>query len=276
MESPTLMTSLLDHSGAGEIGTPGHRGRRPRVRGQDRQGRRHARTRFAAVFSALRSNDLIWQYVVGNYLKGNKPQPFDLFYWNSDSTNLPGPCFTWYLRNMYLSNNLRVPGKLVMLGRKIDLGKINVPSYIMAAREDHLVLWNAAYLSRKIWAAPPPSRWRPAAMHRRLDQPGVKNRLQLLVERRRRRSADRRRWLAGRSIRRVAGGRTGPHGWASAAADRRAEEAGQRDLQGDQTGAGRYVEGEGHLIDGDRWRCSEAIRRRIALCVDAGPARVRR
>jgi polyhydroxyalkanoate synthase len=109
---------------------------------------------LAAVFSALRANDLIWQYVAGNYLKGGKPAPFDLLYWNSDSTDIAGPCFTYYLRNTYLANNLRVPGKLRMLDQKIDLGRIDVPAYIMAAREDHLVLWNGAYLSRRLLGGP--------------------------------------------------------------------------------------------------------------------------
>ncbi|MGB0129275.1 MAG: class I poly(R)-hydroxyalkanoic acid synthase [Rhodocyclaceae bacterium] len=154
VESLTLMTSLLDYSEPGEIGAlvteaavasyEASIGKGGVLQGKD----------LASIFSALRANDLIWQYVVGNYLKGKKPQPFDLLYWNSDSTNLPGPFFTWYLRNTYLTNNLRVPGKLTMLGEKVDLGKIDVPAYIMAAREDHLVLWQAAYLSRKILGGP--------------------------------------------------------------------------------------------------------------------------
>jgi len=154
VESLTLMTSLLDYSDPGEIGALVTESM---VAAYDasigKGGVMHGRD-LSSVFSALRANDLIWQYVVGNYLKGKKPAPFDLLYWNSDSTNLPGPCFTWYIRNTYLSNQLRVPGKLEMLGEKIDLGKITVPAYIMAAREDHLVLWQAAYLSRKILGGP--------------------------------------------------------------------------------------------------------------------------
>jgi polyhydroxyalkanoate synthase len=154
VESLTLMTSLLDYSDPGEIGALVTESM---VAAYDasigKGGVMHGRD-LSSVFSALRANDLIWQYVVGNYLKGKKPAPFDLLYWNSDSTNLPGPCFTWYIRNTYLTNNLRVPGKLEMLGQKVDLGKIRVPSYIMAAREDHLVLWPAAYLSRKILGGP--------------------------------------------------------------------------------------------------------------------------
>jgi polyhydroxyalkanoate synthase len=79
---------------------------------------------LATTFSFLRPNDLVWNYVVGNYLKGDKPPPFDLLYWNSDSTNLPGPFFCWYLRHTYLQNDLRVPGKLTVCGEKLDLGKV--------------------------------------------------------------------------------------------------------------------------------------------------------
>jgi len=150
VESLTLMTTLLDFSDSGELGclvdeasvaareaTIGKGGLLP---GQE----------LANTFSSLRANDLVWQYVVGNYLKGDKPAAFDLLYWNSDSTNLPGPFLCWYLRNMYLENNLRIPGRLKMLGQKIDLGKVDMPAYLMAAREDHIVPWQSAYLARRI------------------------------------------------------------------------------------------------------------------------------
>jgi polyhydroxyalkanoate synthase len=148
VESLTLMTTLLDFSDSGELGClvdeasvaarEAAIGKGGLLKGQE----------LANVFSALRANDLVWQYVVGNYLKGSKPQAFDLLYWNSDSTNLPGPFLTWYLRNMYLENNLRVPGKLKMLGVKVDLGKVDAPAYLLATREDHIVPWKTAYLSR--------------------------------------------------------------------------------------------------------------------------------
>ena len=83
---------------------------------------------LATTFSFLRPNDLVWNYVVGNYLKGETPPPFDLLYWNSDGTNLPGPMYCWYLRNTYLENNLVKPGKVTVCGEKIDLGAIDVPS----------------------------------------------------------------------------------------------------------------------------------------------------
>ena len=104
---------------------------------------------LANTFSSLRANDLVWNYVVSNYLEGKQPPAFDLLYWNGDSTNLPGPMYAWYLRNMYLENNLRVPNKLVSCGEKIDLGAIQVPTYVFAAREDHIVPWRAAYASAR-------------------------------------------------------------------------------------------------------------------------------
>lgn len=104
---------------------------------------------LASTFSFLRPNDLVWNYVVGNYLKGETPPPFDLLYWNSDSTNLPGPMYAWYLRNTYLENNLVKPGKCTVCGEKVDLGKVDIPVYIYGSREDHIVPIGGAYASVK-------------------------------------------------------------------------------------------------------------------------------
>ncbi len=105
---------------------------------------------LAATFSFLRPNDLVWNYVVGNYLKGETPPPFDLLYWNSDSTNLPGPMYCWYLRHLYLQNELRIPGRLSTCGEAVDVGAIKAPFYLYASREDHIVPWEAAYRSTQI------------------------------------------------------------------------------------------------------------------------------
>ena len=105
---------------------------------------------LATTFSFLRPNDLVWNYVVGNYLKGETPPPFDLLYWNSDGTNLPGPMYCWYLRNTYLENKLKEPGALTVCGQKIDLGRISAPAYLYASREDHIVPWKGAYRSTSI------------------------------------------------------------------------------------------------------------------------------
>jgi polyhydroxyalkanoate synthase len=148
--SLTLLTTLLDYSDTGEIGylvdeaAVAHR-EQTIGKGGILPGRE-----LAAVFSSLRANDLIWQYVVGNYLKGGKPAPFDLLYWNSDATNLPGPFLAWYLRNTYLENSLRVPGKLDMCGVKCDLGRVDMPVFMLASREDHIVPWKTSYLGRAL------------------------------------------------------------------------------------------------------------------------------
>jgi polyhydroxyalkanoate synthase len=106
---------------------------------------------MASTFSFLRPNDLVWNYVVGNYLKGETPPPFDLLYWNSDSTNLPGPMYAWYLRNTYLENNLIKPGKAVVCGEKIDYRKVDTPLYLYASREDHIVPIGGAYASTQVF-----------------------------------------------------------------------------------------------------------------------------
>jgi polyhydroxyalkanoate synthase len=105
---------------------------------------------LASTFSALRPNDLVWNYVVGNYLKGETPPVFDLLYWNSDSTNLPGPMYCWYLRNTYLENNLAKPGKVTVCGVPVDLSKIDVPTYVYGSREDHIVPWDGAYRNTQV------------------------------------------------------------------------------------------------------------------------------
>jgi polyhydroxyalkanoate synthase len=106
--------------------------------------------RLAEAFASLRANELVWRFLIENYLKGRTPPAFDLLYWNSDSANLPGPLFAWYLRNMYLENNLRVPGKLHVLGQPVDLKRIVAPTYILATREDHIVPWTSAFASTQL------------------------------------------------------------------------------------------------------------------------------
>jgi polyhydroxyalkanoate synthase len=147
VESATLLTTFLDFSDTGvldlfideafvryrekELGQGGL------MKGSD----------LASTFSFLRPNDLVWNYVVGNYLKGETPPPFDLLYWNSDCTNLPGPYYAWYLRNTYLENNLVKPGKATVCGQKVDLGRVDIPIYVYGSREDHIVPIGGSYAS---------------------------------------------------------------------------------------------------------------------------------
>jgi polyhydroxyalkanoate synthase len=102
---------------------------------------------LAFVFSSLRANDLVWPYVVNNYLMGGRPAAFDLLFWNADSTNLPGPMYCYYVRNMYLRNKLREPGALQSCGVPVDLGAVDLPLFFLATREDHIVPWRSAYRS---------------------------------------------------------------------------------------------------------------------------------
>jgi polyhydroxyalkanoate synthase len=153
--SVTLLTTLLDFSNTGVldlfIDEPAVQLREVTIGADAPHGPGLLRGKeLATTFSFLRPNDLVWNYVVGNYLKGDKPPPFDLLYWNGDSTNLPGPMFCWYLRHTYLQNELRQPNKLTVCGQKVDLGKIKAPVFVYASREDHIVPWQAAFESTKI------------------------------------------------------------------------------------------------------------------------------
>jgi len=150
--SVTLLTSLLDFSETGVldlfIDEPAVQLREATIGPQSPNGCGLLKGQeLATTFSFLRPNDLVWNYVVGNYLKGEAPPPFDLLYWNSDSTNLPGPFLCWYLRNTYLEDKLKQPGALTVCGEAVDLGTIDAPAFIYASREDHIVPWTGAYAS---------------------------------------------------------------------------------------------------------------------------------
>ncbi len=106
------------------------------------------------TFNILRPNDLIWPYFINNYLLGKTVKPFDLLYWNADSSNLPFRMYSYYLRNMYLHNRLRKPNKLILSGVPLDLGKINVPSLFLASETDHITLWRSVYAGTKLLGGP--------------------------------------------------------------------------------------------------------------------------
>ena len=150
VHSLTLLTTFLDFSDTGILDVFIDENS-VRLREQQMgQGGLMAGRDLSSTFSFLRPNDLVWNYVVGNYLKGETPPPFDLLYWNSDSTNLPGPFYAWYLRNTYLENNLVRPGRLTVCGEKVDLRKVDLPVYIYGSREDHIVPITGAYASTQV------------------------------------------------------------------------------------------------------------------------------
>ncbi|MCW8084554.1 PHA/PHB synthase family protein [Sabulicella glaciei] len=109
---------------------------------------------MATTFNMLRANDLIWSFVVNNYLLGQDPFPFDLLYWNDDSTRMPARMHSFYLRRMYQQNDLVKPGEIELLGTKIDLRKIKVPSYMISTREDHIAPWKSTYRGTQIYGGP--------------------------------------------------------------------------------------------------------------------------
>ena len=109
---------------------------------------------MATTFNLLRANDLIWSFVVNNYLLGKENFPFDLLYWNSDSTRMPKAMHSFYLRNMYLENKLAKPGGITLGGVPIDLTKVKVPSYMISAREDHIAPWMSTYAGTQLFGGP--------------------------------------------------------------------------------------------------------------------------
>ena len=147
--SLTLLTTFLDFSDTGVLDVFVDEAQVSMREQQLKDGGLMPGRDLASTFSSLRPNDLVWNYVQSNYLKGNEPPPFDLLYWNSDSTNLPGPMFCWYLRNTYLENKLKT-GKLVVAGQKVELGKIDAPAFVYGSREDHIVPWMSAFGSMNI------------------------------------------------------------------------------------------------------------------------------
>ena len=109
---------------------------------------------MATTFNMLRANDLIWSFFVNNYLLGKDPFPFDLLYWNSDSTRMPARMHSFYLRNMYQKNLLRQAGGITLLGQPIDLGKVKTPVFFISTIEDHIAPWKSTYMGTPLFGGP--------------------------------------------------------------------------------------------------------------------------
>jgi polyhydroxyalkanoate synthase len=148
--SLSLFTALLDFADNGVLDVFVDEGQVARREQQLARGGLMPGRDLASTFSSLRPNDLVWNYVQQNYLKGKTPPAFDLLYWNADSTNLPGPMYCWYLRNTYLENKLKVPGALTVAGVPVDLGLIDCPVFAYGSKEDHIVPWEAAFASMNL------------------------------------------------------------------------------------------------------------------------------
>jgi polyhydroxyalkanoate synthase len=147
VESLTLLAAFLDFSDVGDIGAYIDQDFVEKREREVGSGGVVPGSELAFAFASLRANELVWNYVVNNYLKGETPPAFDLLYWNSDSTNLPGPMYCYYIRNAYLENNIAKPDQLAMCGYRVDFGDLTLPAFVLATREDHIVPWRTAFRS---------------------------------------------------------------------------------------------------------------------------------
>ncbi len=149
--SATFFTTLIDFSDPGDIGVFIDEQQVKQLGEKvESQGFLSGRE-MATSFNMLRANDLIWSYVVNNYLKGQTPPPFDILYWNSDSTNLPANMYMFYLNNMYIENNLVKKDGVTLCGEKIDLTKVKVPCYFLSAIEDHIAPWKTTFTGTELF-----------------------------------------------------------------------------------------------------------------------------
>jgi polyhydroxyalkanoate synthase len=154
INSLTFLTTLLDFEEPGEIGVYLSEEVLPFLKKNIKEkGILDGRV-LGLAFSMLRENSLFWSYFVNNYLKGKDPVPFDLLYWNSDSSNLPAETFDFYIKHTYQENNLIKDGAVKIEGVAIELSKIKTPSYFLATIADHIVLWQASYKGAKVLCGP--------------------------------------------------------------------------------------------------------------------------
>jgi len=154
VKSVAYLTTLVDFSDAGDLSVFVDEGQIKEIEGKMALTGYFDGADMANIFNMLRSNDLIWSFVINNYLLGREPFPFDLLYWNSDTTRMPAKMHSYYLRNMYLNNMMIRRGGLKLCGVDIDLSAIKIPSYILSAREDHIAPWGSTFQATKIYKGP--------------------------------------------------------------------------------------------------------------------------
>ena len=154
IKSATYFVTMTDFSEAGELGVFIDEEQLQSLEEKMNERGYLEGREMATTFNMLRANDLIWSFVVNNYLLGQDPFPFDLLYWNDDSTRMPACMHSFYLRRMYQDNDLVKPGAIELLGEKIDLRKITVPSYLISTREDHIAPWKSTYRATQIYSGP--------------------------------------------------------------------------------------------------------------------------
>jgi len=154
IKSATFFTTMLDFAEAGELSVFIDEEQLSFIEGQMAEKGYLDGAKMATTFNMLRANDLIWSFVVNNYLLGKDPFPFDLLYWNSDSTRMPAAMHSFYLRSMYQKNLLCQPGAVTLKGEKIDLRKVKTPSFFLSTREDHIAPWTSTYQGTQLFTGP--------------------------------------------------------------------------------------------------------------------------
>jgi len=148
--SATFMTALIDFAGAGELEVFIDEEQIASLERKMNERGYLEGSEMANTFNMLRSNDLIWSFVINNYLLGRDPFPFDLLHWNQDSTRMPAKMHSFYLRNMYMKNKLREPGGITLVGVPIDVTRVTTPSYFVSAMEDHIAPWKTTYAGAQV------------------------------------------------------------------------------------------------------------------------------
>ena len=152
--SATYLTTMIDFDQAGDLSVFVDEEQIENLEARMQEKGYLEGQEMANTFNLLRSNDLIWSFVVNNYLLGKEPFPFDLLYWNGDATRMPQAMHSFYMRNMYLYNNLAKPGGITMCGEKIDVRNIETPSFILSTREDHIAPWKSTYEATQLYKGP--------------------------------------------------------------------------------------------------------------------------
>jgi polyhydroxyalkanoate synthase len=154
IQSATFFTTMLDFSEPGELGVFIDDHQLANLEDKMDQDGFLDGSSMAGTFNLMRANDLIWSFYINNYLLGNDPRPFDLLYWNSDSTRMPAKMHSWYLRNLYLQNQLCKPGALSVDGVPIDLTTVDVPACFVSTVEDHIAPWKSTYSGAQLFSGP--------------------------------------------------------------------------------------------------------------------------
>jgi polyhydroxyalkanoate synthase len=154
IKTATFFVTMMDFREAGELGVFIDEEQLSAL--EDKMSKRGflEGSEMATTFNMLRANDLIWSFVVNNYLMGNDPFPFDLLYWNADSTRMPARMHSFYLRKMYQENLLATPNGITLAGTPIDLGRVKTPAYFLSTREDHIAPWKSTYRGTQLLGGP--------------------------------------------------------------------------------------------------------------------------